>query len=153
MINPRNGGFTLIEVLIATLILATGLLALMSGMGNCAKMMMLSKEFQDAQFVFDLGERRYPIPPIDELSADLEEDENLNIDTVTAEEMINDLELKLDKNVVDNYKGFTFQRSVDEKDLDSDEDDDNLYVLRTRVSWGAGKEGQYEELVRLIRKK
>ena len=64
-----------------------------------------------------------------------------------------DVELKLDKNVVDNYKGFTFQRSVDEKDLDSDEDDDNLYVLRTRVSWGAGKEGQYEELVRLIRKK
>jgi len=25
-------------------------------------------------------------------------------------------------------------------------------VLRTRISWGSGKEGYYEELVRLIRK-
>ena len=32
-------------------------------------------------------------------------------------------------------------------------EDDGLYVLRTRVSWGNGGEGYYEELVRLVRKK
>ena len=52
-----------------------------------------------------------------------------------------------------NYEGFTFERSVDEKELETGEEDDNLYLLRTRVSWGSGKEGYYEELVRIIRKK
>ena len=125
----RRNGFTLIEILFATMILATGLFSLMVGLGNCAQMMVLSKEYQDAQFVFSVGERCYPIPPNDEIT-DPEEDERLNIDAVRAEEMIDDLQMELETN----------------------EEDDGLYVLRTRITWGSGKEGYYEELVRLIRK-
>ena len=58
----RRNGFTLIEILIATMILAFGLVSLMVGLGHCAQMMMLSKTYQDAQFVFSLGERLYPVP-------------------------------------------------------------------------------------------
>lgn len=150
--NAR-GGFTLIEIMIATLILAMGIVGLMGGLGNCARMMSLSKEFQDAQYVFSIGERCYPIPPIDDID-DPEEDEKLNIDEVTVEEMVNTLELDLPRETLRNFEGFTFQRAVDKReDLDTDQTDDKLYVMRTRVSWGSGKEGYYEELVRLIRKK
>ena len=147
----RRNGFTLIEILFATMILATGLFSLMVGLGNCAQMMALSKEYQDAQFVFSLGERCYPIPPNDEVT-DPEEDERLNIDPVRAEEMIDDLQMEVSREMRETYKDFTFERAVEEKELETNEEDDGLYVLRTRITWGSGKEGYYEELVRLIRK-
>ena len=108
-----RSGFTLIEILIATMILSVGLLALMNGLGNCARMMNLSKEFQDAQYVFSLGERCYPVPPVEEID-DPEEDERLNIDPVTADEMFQDLEIDADRETRETYEGFTFERSVDE---------------------------------------
>jgi prepilin-type N-terminal cleavage/methylation domain-containing protein len=148
----KRAGFTLIEILFATLILATGLFVLVTGIGNCARRMMLSKEFQDAQFVFNLGERCYPVPPNDEIS-DPEKDERLNVDPVSADEMIDDLEIDLPREARGVYHLFTFERSVDEKELETGEEDDGLYVLRTRISWGVGKNGNSEELVRLIRKK
>ena len=148
----RRDGFTLIEILLATMILAFGLFSLMVGLGNCAQMMSLSKEYQDAQFVFSLGERCYPIPPSDEIT-EPEEDERLNIEPVTAQEMIADLEMDVSREALEVYKDFTFERLVEEKELETSEDDDGLYVLRTRVSWGNGGEGYYEELVRLVRKK
>ena len=147
----RRGGFTLIEILFATMILATGLLSLMVGLSNCAQMMSLSKEYQDAQFVFSLGERCFPIPPNDEIT-DPEEDERLNIDPVGAEEMIDELQMDVSREARETFKDFTFERRVEEKELETGEEDDGLYVLRTRIAWGSGKEGYHEELVRLIRK-
>lgn len=152
MTTNGKAGFTLIEILIATLILASGLFVLVSGIGNCAQMMMLSKQFQDAQFVFSLGERCYPIPPNDEIS-DPEEDERLNIDSVSASEMIDELEIDLTREQREVFRTFTFERSVDEKELDVGDTDDGLYILRTRIAWGNRKDNNSEELVRLIRKK
>ncbi|MBP5511745.1 MAG: prepilin-type N-terminal cleavage/methylation domain-containing protein [Kiritimatiellae bacterium] len=146
----RRSGFTLIEILIATTILAGGLIALMGGLGNCAQMMMLSKQYQDAQFVFSLGERRYPIPEQENIT-EPEEDERLNIDPVTADDMIDDLELDISDKIRNLYRGYTFERHVDEKELDTDEEDDGLYLLRTRITWGKGSDEEQEELVRLIR--
>lgn len=146
-----QAGFTLIEILIATVILATGLAALMGGLGNCARMMVLSKQFQDAQFVFSLGERLYPVPPADDIT-DPEEDERLNIDEVTAEEMIDDLELEVSNKIRRQYANYRFSRSVDEKELDATDFDDGLYLLRTVIVWGDSDE-EREELVRLIRKR
>lgn len=123
----RRDGFTLIEILFATMILSFGLITLMSSMSNCAVMMTLSKEYQQAQYVFSLGELKYPV----EESDDVEEDLVVDPDTELVD-------------------GYTFERTVDEKDLDPDEVDDNLYIVRTRVTWGEG-EDQYEELVRYVR--
>ncbi|MDX9866844.1 MAG: prepilin-type N-terminal cleavage/methylation domain-containing protein [Kiritimatiellia bacterium] len=149
----RRNGFTLIEILIATMILAFGLVSLMVGLGNCAQMMGLSKTYQDAQFVFSLGERLYPVPPADEIQ-DAEEDEKLNIDPVTVEEMAAELDEDLPRERLEALEGFTFERHVDEREEpDANVVDDKLFVLRTRVSWGSGKEGYYEELVRFIRPK
>ena len=123
----RRSGFTLIEVLIATMILAMGLLTLMTALGNCAAMMTLSKEFQDAQYVFSLGALKYPMKE----STDVEEELVVDPDS-------------------DLVEGYVFERTVDEKELEKNEVDDGLYLVRTRVTWGSGK-NQYEELVRLVR--
>ena len=123
----KRAGFTLIEILIATMILAFGLMALMVGLGNCAAMMTLSKEYQDAQYVFSLGELKYPMKE----SADVEEDLVVDPDSELVE-------------------GYVFERTVDEKELEKDQVDDGLYLVRTRVTWGTG-ESQQEELVRLVR--
>ena len=123
----RRAGFTLIEILIATMILAFGLMTLMVSLGNCAAMMTLSKQFQEAQYVFSLGELKYPIVE----SSDVEEELPVDPDT-------------------DLVEGYAFERTVDEKELDTNETDDSLYVVRTRVSWGTG-ENQAEELVRYVR--
>lgn len=148
----KRGGFTLIEVLFATIILATGLFTLMVGVTNCARMMGLAKEFQDAQFVFSLGERCFPIPPNDEIT-DPEEDERLNIAAISAEEMLYELEIDLPRETRKLYQDYSFERWVEEKDLGVGEQDDGLYMLHTRIAWGDGSAGCSEELRRLIRKK
>lgn len=123
----NRSGFTLIEILIATLILSMGILALMTSLGNCATMMTLAKQYQDAQYVFSLGELKYPI-----------------MDTTDVE---TDLPVDGDSDLVE---GYVFERTVDEKKLDTNEVDDGLYVVRTRVSWGKSDD-QSEELVRYVR--
>jgi len=123
----NRAGFTLIEVLIATMILAFGLTTLMISLGNCAAMMTLSKQYQDAQYVFSLGELKYPIQE----STNVKEDLPVDPDSELVE-------------------GYVFERTVDEKKLETNEVDDMLYVVRTRVSWGTG-EDQHEELVRYVR--
>jgi prepilin-type N-terminal cleavage/methylation domain-containing protein len=124
----NRSGFTLIEILIATLILAIGLISLMGALGTCANMMTLSKEYQDAQYVFSLGELKYPIVE----STDVEKDLPVDPDS-------------------DLVEGYVFERTVDEKELETNEVDDGLFVVRTRVSWGTGPD-QFEELVRYVRK-
>ena len=121
-------GFTLIEVLIATMILSVCLLGLMTGLGNCAKMVVLAKEYQQAQYVFSLGELKYPIEETDDVEKDVP--------------------VSPDSSLVD---GFEFERTVDEKKLATNEVDDELYTVRTIVSWGKA-ENQREELVRYVRK-
>jgi prepilin-type N-terminal cleavage/methylation domain-containing protein len=123
----RRSGFTLVEVLLATVILAFGLMSLMAGLSSCAAMMTLAKEYQDAQYVFSLGELKYPM--------------------VESTEVEDELPVDPDSDLVE---GYVFERTVDEKDLGTNEVDDGLYVVRTRVSWGSGDD-QYEELVRYVR--
>ena len=124
----HTGGFTLIEVLIATIILSIGLLVLMTGLGICAKTVVLAKEYQKAQYVFSLGELKYPIEETDDVEGDVP--------------------VSPDSSLVE---GFTFERTVDEKVLATNEIDDELYTVRTIVSWGRA-DNQREELVRYVRK-
>ena len=49
-------GFTLLEVMIATIILSVGLVVLLTSFMNCQKVMMASQDFETAQYVLSLGE-------------------------------------------------------------------------------------------------
>ena len=136
----NRSGFTLIEILLATMILALGLMTLMVSLSNCATMMTLSKEYQDAQYVFSLGELKYPVVE----STDVEEE--LPVDPVRGSELLE----SADRKTSEMLEEYTFERTVDEKELETNEVDDGLFVVRTRVSWGDGPE-QFEELVRYVR--
>lgn len=136
----NRSGFTLIEILMATMILALGLMTLMVSLSNCATMMTLSKEYQDAQYVFSLGELKYPVSE----STDVEKE--LPVDPVRGSELLE----SADRKTAEMLDEYTFERTVDEKELETNQEDDGLYVVRTRVSWGTGPD-QFEELVRCVR--
>lgn len=122
----RKDGFTLVEVLLAAMLLGVGLMSLFSGISRCLTMMKIAREFQKVQWVIGLGSVAYPVPNVKE-----PEDLVVDPDTELAE-------------------GYTFERTVDEKKIEESWDDDKLYVMRTRISWGSGKEGEYEEIVEYV---
>lgn len=124
-----RAGMTLVEVLLAAAILALGLTSLLIGISSCLAVMRASREFESAQWVLGAGELKYPIRPVEDL-------EELNVDGDT-----------------DLAEGYRFEREVQEKELLASEEDDGLYELRTRVSWGEGGPGESEEVVRLVWKR
>ncbi len=138
--NPKRAGFTLIEILIATMILASGIMVLLTGVGNCAHMMTLSKQFQETQYIFSLVDLKYPI----EATADVEND--LPVDSISAVELIENPSQQMQE-VLERY---TFVRTVDERNLEMNQVDDGLFIVRSIVSWGPGEDDR-EELLRYVR--
>ena len=88
-------GFTLLEVMIATIILSVGLVVLLTSFMNCQRVMMASQDFETAQYVLSLGETVYPLPSPDLVSDDPLDNELLNIDDVRATQLLDEL-LKLE---------------------------------------------------------
>jgi len=138
--KSARAGFTLIEILIATMILSTGIMVLLTGVGNCAKMMTLSKQFQETQYIFSLVDLKFPI----EATADVEND--LPVDSISATELLEDPSPQM-REVLERY---TFERTVDEKELETNQVDDDLYIVHSIVSWGPD-EDEREELLRYVR--
>ncbi|MEI7947279.1 MAG: prepilin-type N-terminal cleavage/methylation domain-containing protein [bacterium] len=139
MRNTRTG-FTLIEILIATMILSTGIMVLLTGVGNCAKMMTLSKQFQETQYIFSLVDLKYPI----EATKDVEND--IPVEAISAVELLENPSQQMQE-VLERY---TFERTVDERELAANQVDDRLFIVRSIVSWGPG-EDEREELLRYVR--
>ena len=112
-------GFTLIEVLLATMIMSFGLTVLLVGASQCLRTVGAAKYFQHAQLVMGLGEADHPLLATNDV-------ESLAVDG-------------------EDYDGFIFSRAVEE-----DEDEDGLFVVRTRVSWTDARRKGYEEVVRYV---
>ena len=133
-------GFTLLEVMIATIILSIGLVVLLTSFANCQKIMKASQDHETAQYVLALGETVYPIPSPDLVTGDPLDDEQLNIKETTAGELLDDLEIAssdLPKDRRDELLEYTFERTVDEVDDEELQRAGYLYTLRTRVRWGS----------------
>ena len=123
--SPRQA-FTLIEVLLAAALLGIGMVVLLFGLSQCLSAIRVSARLQEVQWVMGLGELTYPLRDRrDQSVRDPERDLAVAPDGGLAE-------------------GFRFERIVD-----PDEDEDGLYVVRTRVSWGAG-DSAFEEVVRYV---
>ena len=127
----RRGGFTLIEVLMAVLILAGGLTALLTSVSKCLELISSAREVREVQYVFDLAEAAYPIG--DEFLDDVEKKVPVSPESSLAE-------------------GYVFERIVLPKTVrEESEDDDKLYVVRSIVSWERG--GKTEEVDEYVRQK
>ena len=154
-------GFTLLEVMIATIILSLGLVVLLTSFANCQKVMQASQDHETAQYVLALGETVYPIPSPDLVTEDPLEDEQLNIKETPAEELLEDLDIPisdLPKDRRDELSTYTFERTVD--DVDDDEEIKRagyIYTIRTKICWGSRRQRDEDrpklEVLTLWRKK
>ncbi len=136
--GSRRNGFTLLEVMCATIILSLGLVALLTAFMQCQRIMRTTQGFETAQYVLMLGETLYPLPDPDQVSDDPLDNELLNIEETEAMKLASDLEIDGDlsherREELDTY---TFERSVDEIDDEELERSGYLYTVRTTVRWG-----------------
>jgi prepilin-type N-terminal cleavage/methylation domain-containing protein len=138
--RKNRAGFTLIEILIATMILSTGIMVLLTGVGNCAKMMTLAKQFQETQYIFSLVDLKFPI----EATTDVEND--LPVDSMSCVELLEDPSPQM----LEILERYTFVRTVDERELEMNQVDDGLFIVRSVVSWGPDEDDR-EELIRYVR--
>jgi Tfp pilus assembly protein PilV len=111
---------TLVEVLLATVILGAGLVVLMTCASRCLAIMRASKEYQNAQWVLAVGQLEYPMSPTNNVKL-------FEVEPITYQDR------------------YTFSRAVGD-----DEDDDSLYVVQTRVEWSVRGQKTREEIVQYI---
>ena len=159
-VRTDRRGFTLLEVMIATIILAIGLVVLLTSFANCQKVMRDSQDYETAQYVLSLGETVYPIPSPDLVTGDPLDDDRLNIEETRAEDLLDYLEISssdLPKDRRDELSSYTFERTVDEIDDEELKRAGYLYTLRTLVRWGSTRMRDDErpklEVLTLWRKK
>lgn len=134
-------GFTLLEVMIATIILSVGLVTLLTSFMNCQRVMTASQDFECSQYVLQLGETAFPLPSPDQVTDDPLDNELLNIDEVSASDLLNELDITdMPREREQDLEKYTFRREVDEVDDEELKRSGFLYTVRTTVAWG-GRRG------------
>lgn len=118
-----RSAFTLVEILLAVAILGIGFGVLLTGLSACLAAFRVSARFQEAQWVLGQGEALYPLRP--------------------SPDVLEDIPVPPDSSILE---GYTFERIVEE-----DEDEDNLFVVHTRVFWRSGAAtGTFDEVTQYI---
>ena len=145
-------GFTLLEVLIAAIMLGAGLAGILVAMSQAQRLMLSQGDTETAQEVMDLGEMAYPLEEVkDPDDIDVRETRATELwDMITEERMTSEQR--------DKFHGYTWERENIDKHI---ADDDlkrmnNLYRVRITVTWGERGKGrgkkQQETYVTLWRK-
>ncbi|MBQ6102274.1 MAG: prepilin-type N-terminal cleavage/methylation domain-containing protein [Kiritimatiellae bacterium] len=124
--RPRAGapraGVTLVEVLLAVFILGICLLGIMQGISACVGVFDASTFVKQASNVLARGDAEHPF--------------------VVDDDPVEDLAVAPDGSLLD---GWTYERECLE-----DEDEDGLFLVRTRVARGHGGEGNEKICERLV---
>ena len=158
VVDSSRRGFTLLEVMCATIILSLGLVALLTAFMQCQRIMRTTQGFETAQYVLMLGETLYPLPSPDLVSDDPLDSELLNIEETPALKLAQDLEIDRDlsRERREELEYYTFERTVDEVDDEELERSGFLYTVRTVIRWGhvrRSKDRSETTVITLWRKK
>lgn len=144
-------GFTLIEVLVASVILTLGIVAVLGLFLQSYKLMTSSFRFETAQRVLNYFEMVHPIPVVDQVSGDPLDDELLNVPEEKAEDLAEELEIELSRSDREDIAGYTVERTVDEIEDEELERLGGIYTVRTTVKWGGDNFGGEKESMTVVK--
>lgn len=150
-----KNGFTLIEVLVASVILTIGLISVLQLFMQSQRMMLASARFETAQRVINYFEMVHPVPTADEVTDDPLQNDVLNIGEERATDLADELEIDLTPQDSRDLRTYTVERVVDDVDDEELERNGGLYVVRTTVKWGGDNYGGKKDewaVVKLWRK-
>lgn len=137
----RNA-FTLLEVLLASVILGLGLMAIIASMIQAQNMMISSTYLQTAQEVMDFGDMAYPLSDVKD------PDKDLDVRETKATELWGKFagDVRLTSEQYEKYREYTWEReALNRKDEDEVKRLGNLYTVRITVRWGDRRRGNGEE--------
>ena len=146
--------FTLLEVLLAALILGFGLAGILVSMSQSQRVMLSSTELETAEEVMDLGEMAYPLSDVKD------PDRDLDVAETKAEELWEMVSgshgPRLTREQREKFRNYTWRREALNR-TDSEEDIarlGNLYTVRVTVRWGDWRrgDGESESFVTVWRK-
>ena len=125
-------GFTLIEVLLAAIILGAGLAGILVSMSQSQRLMKTVPDLETSQEVMDLGEMAYPLDAVtDKDEIDTGEKKATELWRMITDERMTDAQ-------EEKFHGFTWERKLVDDHL-NDEDlkhFNNLLRVRITVTWG-----------------
>ncbi len=137
-------GFTLLEVLLASVILGFGLAGILVALSQGQRFMQTMPDLMTAQEVMDLGDMAYPLSEVmDEDDLDVQECRVEELWRIVAgthgPRMTNEQE--------DKYHGFRWKRERVEKNMSDDDLKRIGYLHRVKitVSWGDRFRGEKNE--------
>ena len=136
-------GFTLLEVLLAAVILGFGLTTILVSMSQSQKMMLSSTYLETAQEVMDLGDMAYPLSDVQD------PDKDLDVPETKATELWSMIagDVRLTREQEEKYHGYTWEREALNRKANEDELKrlGNLYTVLVTVRWGDRRRGDGEE--------
>lgn len=119
-LHAGSDAFTLIEVILAVLILSVGVTVLLTAASRCLAVFKIAKLRQNAIWVLDLAELEYPLIATNNVK-------------------------RLEVDETEYGDGFVFSRVIED-----DEDEDGLYLVRQTVKWKERGGYSSEEVVRYV---
>jgi prepilin-type N-terminal cleavage/methylation domain-containing protein len=134
-------GFTLLEVLLASLILGLGLTAILVSMSQAQKTMLGSVKLETAQEVMDLGDMAYPLSYVTdpEMQLDVQETKATELWEMISDERLSNAQ-------EEKFHGYTWEREwLNKNDDEEIERLGGLYTVRITVRWGDDHRGHHEE--------
>jgi prepilin-type N-terminal cleavage/methylation domain-containing protein len=138
----RNG-FTLLEVLLASVILGFGLTTILVSMSQSQKMMLSSTYLETAQEVMDLGDMAYPLSDVQD------PDKDLDVQEMKATELWEKIagDVRLSREQEEKFHGYTWERVALNREANEEELRrlGNLYTVLITVRWGDRRRGDGEE--------
>lgn len=137
-----RGGFTLLEVLIASIILGVGLMSIIVSMTQAQQMMISSTYLETAQEVMDFGDMAYPLSDVQDPEKDLDVRETKA--TELWEKFAGNERLSSEQ--YEKYRTYTWEReALNRNDKDEIKRLGGLYTVRVTVRWGDRRRGNGEE--------